>query len=77
MLDGENMDNLTVLYASYLYFGTNSTHTYPCAYGIFVFFYKFLLFEFQVKDVAGIIDHVQTAILSWTNMLTRICKVQI
>ncbi len=67
MSNGENMENFTVLYTSYLYvtFGTNPLHASPCAYGIFVsvlaFFYKFLLFEFWVKDAAGTVDHVQIA----------------
>ncbi len=34
-----------------------------CAYGILVFFtvflYKFMLFEFRVKDAAGSVDHMQ------------------
>ncbi len=61
------MDNLTALYTSYLRFtfSTNSMHASPSAYRILVFvlaiFYKFMLFEFQVKDAAGTIDHAQIA----------------
>ncbi len=64
MLNGENMENITALYGSYLHFtfGTNLVHTFPRAYGILVvlpaFLYKFM-FEFWVKDAAGTIDHVQ------------------
>ncbi len=50
------MDNFTALYTSFLQFtfGTSLLHTSPRAYKIFVFilasFYKFMLFELQVKD---------------------------
>ncbi len=61
---GENMDNFTALYASYLRF-TFGTDSSPRAYRIFVFllavFYKFMPFKFPIKDVVGIIDHVQNA----------------
>ncbi len=56
MLNSEIMDNFTALNTSYLCitFGTNLMHASPCAYGFFVFFpaffYKFMLFEFWVKD---------------------------
>ncbi len=55
------MDDFTALYTSYLYFtfGTNSVHVSPPAYAIPVFFYKFMLFEFRVKDAVGTINHVQ------------------
>ncbi len=59
------MDNFTVLYASYLRltFITSSMHATPRAYGILVFFrvffYNFMLFELQVKDASGTIDHAQ------------------
>ncbi len=59
------MDNFTALSASYLRFtsGTNSMHTSPRVQGIFGFALAFLylLFEFQVKDPAGTIDHAQIA----------------
>ncbi len=70
MLNGENKENFTVLHALYLRFtfGTNSMHTSSRAYRILVFlsafFYKFMLFDFQVKDAAGIIDHAQIALAS-------------
>ncbi len=63
--NGENMDNFTALYILYLRFtfGTNSMHVSPHAYRILVFllafFYRFMLFEFRVKDAAGTIDHAQ------------------
>ncbi len=55
----ENIDNFAALQTSYLRFtfGTNSMHASPLAYGILVlvlaFFYKFMLFEFRVKDRWG------------------------
>ncbi len=67
VLNVENMDNFTALYASYqcFTFGTVSMHASPCAYGFLfffpAFFYKFMLFEFRVKDAAGIIGHAQIA----------------
>ncbi len=60
MSNGENIDNLTALYASYLHFicGTNLMHASPRAYWILVsllaFFYKFMLFEFQSKMLQGL-----------------------
>ncbi len=62
MSNSENMDNFTALYTSYLHFTvpTDSVHASPRAYGILVFFpaflYKFMLFEFWVKDVVETID---------------------
>ncbi len=59
MLNNENKDNFTALYTSNLglTFGTNLMHASPRGYGIFVFifafFYKFMLFEFEVKDRRG------------------------
>ncbi len=55
MSNGENMDNFTALYTSYLHLtkGTISMHASPHAYVILIFlafFYKFMLFKFQVKD---------------------------
>ncbi len=67
MSNSENMDNFTALYTLYLHFtfGTNSMHASTGAFGILIFllafFYKFMLLEFQVKDAAGTIDHVQIA----------------
>ncbi len=67
MSNSENMDNFTALYSSYLRFtfGTNLMHASPHAYEIFIFiltiFYKFMLFEFQVKDAVGTINHAQIA----------------
>ncbi len=52
-LNSKNMVNFTALYTSYLCFtfGTNSTNTSPCAYGLLVFFlaffHIFMLFEMQ------------------------------
>ncbi len=60
MLNGENMDNFIALYTSFLHFtfGTNSMHTSPLAYGIFVFFtaffHKVYAVELQVKDCCGV-----------------------
>ncbi len=59
------MDNCTALYASYLHFtfGTNKMHASLRANEILVFFpaflYRFMLFEFQVKDAVRTIVHVQ------------------
>ncbi len=56
MSNKESMDNFTALYASYPSFTSAaiSMHTTPRTYGIFVFFRvffcKFMLYEFQVKD---------------------------
>ncbi len=63
MLNGEITDNFTKLYTSYLRFtsGTNSMHASLRAYGILVFFYRFRLFQFQVKDAAGTMDQTQIA----------------
>ncbi len=65
---GENMDNFTTLYASYLHFAfsTNSMHAFSHAYGILVFspafFYKFMLcLIFRSKTVSGTINHAQNA----------------
>ncbi len=63
MSTSENMCNFTALYTSHLHFSfaTISMHATPRACGILVFFpaffYKFILFEFCVKDTAGTIDH--------------------
>ncbi len=65
MSNGENMDNFTALYTSYLRFtfGTNSTHAFSCAYRVFglvlAFLYKFMLFGSGSKTAAGTTDHVQ------------------
>ncbi len=56
MSNGDNMDNFTALYTSYLHvtFGTTLMHASPRAHGIVVsllaVFLKFMLFEIQVKD---------------------------
>ncbi len=67
MLNGENMDSFTALYALYLRFtfSTNLMHATPRCYDTFVFFsaffYKCELFKFRVKDVMGTVDHAQNA----------------
>ncbi len=67
MSNGKNMDNFAALDTSYLRFtfASVSMHPSPRAYRIFVFvlafFYKFMLFQFHVKDAVGTIDHVQIA----------------
>ncbi len=67
MSNGENMENFTALYTSYLHFtfGTNLMHAAPRAYGIFVFvlafFYRFVLFLFRVKDATKTVNHAQIA----------------
>ncbi len=70
LLNSTNMDNFSALYTSNLcfIFGTNLMHASPRAYGILIFlpafFYKFMLFEFWVKDAARIMDHAQNALAS-------------
>ncbi len=65
MSNSENMDNLTVLYAICFTLGTNLMHVTTHAYGVLVFFpaffYKFMLFEFWVKDNMGTVGQVQIA----------------
>ncbi len=63
------MDNFTALYTSYLRFTLlNSVCASTRAHGILVFFpaffYRFMLFDFWVKDTTGVIDHAQTAYAS-------------
>ncbi len=59
MLNGDNVDIFTELYTSYLRFtfGTKSLYTSPHVYRILVFslafFYKFILFDFQVLNCHG------------------------
>ncbi len=64
MSNSENMDDFKVLNISYLCFTLVQIR---CAlpllfmgflFSLLAFFYKFMLFEFQVKDKAGTIDHV-------------------
>ncbi len=53
-------------------------HTSPYAYGILVFlltfFYKFMLFEFQVKDAVGTINHAQNTEVSPVPVKAYTCK---
>ncbi len=61
------MDNLTALHTLYLLFtfSTNEMHANPHAFGILVLllsgFYKFMLFDFWVKDTMGTMDNAQNA----------------
>ncbi len=78
--NGENMENLTALYTSYLRFtfGTNVMHASSCSYRIFVFvlafFYTFMLTEFWVKDALGTIDHAQIALASLGRAEAYTCR---
>ncbi len=80
MSNNENMDSYTVLHTSYLCFtfGTNLMHASPRADTIPVFlpafFNKFKLFEFQVKDTAGTIDHAQIASSSMSPVEAYTCR---
>ncbi len=65
MSNNENMDNLQGCMLLFYTSDTNSMQASPRARDILVFFpaffYKFMLFEFQVKGDAGTIDHAQNA----------------
>ncbi len=71
MLNNENMDNFTALYTLCLCFasGTISMQATFHDYGIYVFLYKSMLFEFRVKhgcrDCRSCMDCLGQSKLSW------------
>ncbi len=62
MSTGNNMDTLTALFISTVYFWYRFDACFAVEKSLFlVFFYKFMVFEIRVKDTAGTIDHAQNA----------------
>ncbi len=76
MSKSENMDNFTVLYTSYLHFTfcSNLMHTFPHAYGIFVFLSLSSTNLCYSNFSSKTIDHVQIVWASQGPLEARTCR---